>query len=183
MLRSVLGWLRHFTPKLHSTNTAFYNGVRQKMENSDITSLDGFLNALSCGCSGCDFVPFYGAESFQYNGTSIRDSLENHFYKKEPIRLSRKSKPTIDNFKRIDNEWKHHLNRILIEWIDSKSSYDSTHNEVYKDDLLEVIEGYIGREPQCFLANISHESLELCNESIGFIGGGYAFFMHFSFSD
>ena len=27
LLRSVLGWLRHFTPKLHSTNTAFYNGV------------------------------------------------------------------------------------------------------------------------------------------------------------
>jgi hypothetical protein len=27
LLRSVLGWLRHFTPKLHYTNTAFYNGV------------------------------------------------------------------------------------------------------------------------------------------------------------
>lgn len=30
MLRSVLGWLRHFTPKLHYTKNAPYSGVRLK---------------------------------------------------------------------------------------------------------------------------------------------------------
>ena len=31
MLRSVLGWLRHFTPKLHYTKNACYGGVRSPM--------------------------------------------------------------------------------------------------------------------------------------------------------
>jgi len=32
LLRSVLGWLRHVTPKLHYTNIAFYNGVKCQEE-------------------------------------------------------------------------------------------------------------------------------------------------------
>ena len=155
------------------------------MDNSDITYIDGFLNALSCGCSGCDYVPFYGAESFQFDGVSIQDSLENHFFSKEPIRRRRsiKTKPTIDNYTRIDREWKKQLVRLLNKWIDAKSNYDTSHNRIYKDDLIEIVEQFIGKNPKCFIANISHESFELCNDTIGFIGRGYSFYMHFSFSD
>ena len=30
LLRSVLGWLRHFTPKLHYAKNAHYSGVRHR---------------------------------------------------------------------------------------------------------------------------------------------------------
>ena len=42
MLRSVLGWLRHFTPKLHYTKNAPYSGVSShlKMETAVETAVE-----------------------------------------------------------------------------------------------------------------------------------------------
>ena len=55
LLRSVLAWLRHFTPKLRSTNTAFYNGV---MSNRMKQILILFIFVISTQ-SNADESPFY----------------------------------------------------------------------------------------------------------------------------
>ena len=48
LLRSVLGWLRHFTPKLHSTNTAFYNGVMHFQMSRPLIILSFVAMLVSC---------------------------------------------------------------------------------------------------------------------------------------
>lgn len=153
------------------------------MSTTDVVYIDGFLRALECGCHGCNYVPFYGAESFVHTGESIIDSLKQHLGKQTPIMRRPRGWADINNFSYIDKNWKEKLADILSNWIDSKSKFDNGFKETYKDDLLEIIEEIVGKDPVVFTTNIEHEKFELCNETIGFIGNDMAFYMHFSFSD
>ena len=153
------------------------------MENEGVTYINGFLRALSCGCHDCDYVPFYDAESFEFSENSFTKSLEHHFYAKEPVRLRRQSKPSVSNFQLVKDEWKAVLSKLLIKWIDSKLSMNQVFADLYKDDLFELIEDVVGKEPLCFIANIEHDTMELCNDTFGFAGEGKAFYLQFSFSD
>ena len=73
MLRSVLGWLRHFTPKLHSTNTAFYNGVRYSMK------LQLFFILICFFVAGCASTKKHPYEVWKSLETPSSFSLGEHW--------------------------------------------------------------------------------------------------------
>ena len=53
MLRFVLGWLRHFTPKLHYTKNAPYSGVMQKVAIMKLLKVSMFFAvSVLLGCAG-----------------------------------------------------------------------------------------------------------------------------------
>ncbi len=154
------------------------------MNEITIDYIDGFMRAVSCGCHGCDYVPFYGVDSFEHTADTIKNSLENHFGLKSTPKWNSPNWPRIENYTLIEaDNWKTKLNELLEKWVHSKSKFDSEFIESYKDDLFDQIFEVVGSSPDCFYANIEHEDFEYDNETIGFVGKGNAFYMHFSFSD
>jgi len=154
------------------------------MDQVTVDFTDGFMRGISCGCSGCDFVPLYGATEFTHSEETIRGSLNKHFSVISATAHNARKWLRINNFTLLEaDEWKEKLESILVRWVDTKSKYDNDFIESYKDDLLDQIHELVGPSPQCFYANIEHESFDYDNETIGFTNDDKAFYLHFSFSD
>lgn len=148
-----------------------------------VSFIDGFLRAVSCGCHGCDYVPYYGASEFDHTEQTIEESLIKHFDD-----ISRD--PQREKFLKIENlqvsrngDWSDSFNRLLEKWICSKSSFETELIEQYKDDLSEQIEIVMGKIQYWFYANIQHQEFEYGNDTIGFVGSEKSFYIHFSHSD
>ena len=157
------------------------------MEEMTIDFLDGYLDAISEGCGGTDYVPIYGVESFSMESDEIRDSLKKHLNKDFSKRGD------VSNYQDIPtSQWKEKLKHFLEKWIDQRyfegqgSKLGEVFNDfmaIYKESIEEYIIYLVGKHPKCFTASISHEKYGYDCEAIGFIEKDKAFFLYFGWSD
>ena len=157
------------------------------MEELTIDFINGFLDALSLGCSNVDYVPIYGAEQFSVINDDIRDSLKKH------LNRDYSKRGDISNYHEIPNDkWKETLKEYIEKWVDKKYFHGQAHKleelfenykENYNEELEEFVFLFVGKNPKCFRVNIEHGDYGYDCEAIGFFGNEKAFYYYFSFSD
>jgi len=158
------------------------------MNEISVDFIDGFINGLSESCHGADYVPFYGAESFELDeDKNIPNSLRKH------LGVSVGNYSRVDNYSFLKNKnWKEVLNKLLVKWIDKKYlngkavklGYDfESFSEGYKDSIETQIEDLVGSSPDCFTVELGHEKYGTETEAIGFVEKDISFYIYFGWSD